>query len=111
MGQKPPDGPAILAAGISSEMSRVARSGLRVALAQSDGGFVLAPRSKSLLGSIWLQFAQALADALTVRRCQTCGTWIEIGLGARPKNRRYCSPKCKLRWFRGRGRRPPAAAV
>lgn len=108
VGKKPPkslgsDAPAILAVGISGELEQVLalpHSSVRLAVTEFNGGFALAPRSLSLLGAVWLQFAQALADGLTVRRCQSCGKWIEIGPGALPKNRLYCSPRCKLRWFR-----------
>lgn len=106
--------PALLAVGITGELPQVLGpgAGLSVALAESRGGVVLAPRAASLLGAIWLQFTHALANGLTVRPCHTCGTWFEVGPGARPKNRLYCSPKCKLRWFReqrggARGDAPP----
>lgn len=106
--------PAMLAVGITHELTQVLSpaAGLTVALTESHGGVVLAPRAASLLGAIWLQFTHALANGLTVRPCHTCGTWFEVGPGARPKNRLYCSPKCKLRWFReqrggARGDAPP----
>ena len=69
-------------------------------------GFNLVFAPDSLLGVLWLQFAQAISGYKEYRRCQLegCGKWFEISLeqtGFR-KSRHYCSDRCRIKAYRTR---------
>jgi len=95
------DAPGLLAMGISDKLRRldgVISSALREG---PDGdGFVLEPRSRSLLAAIWVQFAHALVHNHTVRPCALCSVWMEVGPGHYSKNRLFCSNRCKVEAYR-----------
>jgi hypothetical protein len=58
----------------------------------------------SLLGAMWLQFAQAIDGNRKHRACKECGRWFEISTeetGLRV-NRVFCSDPCKSRDYRRR---------
>jgi hypothetical protein len=69
---------------------------------------------KDVVGSIWLQFAEAVAGKKEFERCEVCRTWIEkSGRGRSRKDqerkgrsdRLYCSPRCKQEAYRQRKER------
>lgn len=92
------DGAALLAMGVTSELDRLCAPTRLILREGPDGdGFALETRALSLLGSIWLQFARALEHGRTVRPCDVCSAWMEIGQGGYSKNRQFCSNRCKLR--------------
>jgi hypothetical protein len=60
----------------------------------------LVPRT--LLGALWLQFAQAIAEDKAFRRCAECGLWFELSPSVGRKDKRFCSGACRTRAHRGR---------
>jgi hypothetical protein len=58
---------------------------------------------RSLLGAMWLQAAQAAAEGMTFRQCDSCGRPIAIArtTGARSDSK-FCSDACKSRSYRTR---------
>ncbi|MEW6047164.1 MAG: hypothetical protein AB1609_11880 [Bacillota bacterium] len=57
---------------------------------------------RSLIGALWLQFARAITDRKTYRRCEECGTWFEVSPGAARADRIYCSNACRTKAYRMR---------
>jgi len=57
---------------------------------------------KSLLGAMWVQFAQAVANDKKYRNCSTCGKWFEIAPDTARTSRTHCSEACKSRAYRHR---------
>jgi hypothetical protein len=57
---------------------------------------------ESLLGALWLQFAQAIDGDKEYRACRECGKWFEVSLDAFRTNRVFCSDPCKSRDYRRR---------
>ena len=49
----------------------------------------------SLLGCLWLQFAQALDGDRKYRQCPDCRRWFEFTSHASRKDKVFCSPTCK----------------
>jgi hypothetical protein len=56
----------------------------------------------SLLGCVWLQFAQAVSSDKGFRRCDQCGQWFELGLPGGRRSRLFCSGACRTRAHRAR---------
>lgn len=56
----------------------------------------------SLLGALWLQFAQAVEQNKDYRRCAQCDRWLEISLSAVRKSKLFCSNACRTKAFRQR---------
>lgn len=63
-------------------------------------GLYLVPRS--LLGAMWLQFAQAVAGNKSYRQCEYCRKWFEVSLEASRPTRLYCSNACRFKAYRKR---------
>lgn len=77
---------------------------------QSDSGeLVLSLRPTSLIGAIWLQFAQAVSNHTEFRRCTVCGSWMEISENASRRDKSYCSDACRMRAYRARKASKPAS--
>lgn len=53
---------------------------------------------ESLLGALWLQFAQALDKSYAYKQCEECGVWFDIAkhVGAR-SDKKTCGATCKKR--------------
>lgn len=62
-------------------------------------GLYLTP--SSLLASMWLQFAQTVANKSRLRRCGHCGKWFPYGSGTgKRRSGHYCSSQCQqARWY------------
>lgn len=58
----------------------------------------------SLIGALWLQFANAVNGNIDYKRCEECRTWLEISPGAGRPDRSYCSDACRMRAYRKRKR-------
>ena len=59
---------------------------------------------QSLLGFMWLQFAEAINGNRTYRQCSACHTWMVItpeGIGKR-SSRLTCSNACRMKVYYGR---------
>jgi hypothetical protein len=54
---------------------------------------------QNVLGGIWLQFAQAVAENKCYARCKECGAWFEVSLPGARKTRVYCSDGCKVKAY------------
>lgn len=56
---------------------------------------------ESLLGALWLQFAQAVDKSHAYKQCEACGKWFDIsnGFGARA-DKKTCSSTCRKRLSR-----------
>jgi hypothetical protein len=57
---------------------------------------------KTLLGGLWLQFADAIDKNVTYRRCQQCGTPFAVGAGTARRTKLFCSDACKSLHYRQR---------
>jgi hypothetical protein len=57
---------------------------------------------RSLLGAIYLQFAQAIHGGRKPRRCHVCGRWFDLAPGLNRKDRETCSGTCRTRAYRER---------
>lgn len=68
----------------------------------NQGRAVLQISPSSLLGAIYLQFAQAIDGSKDFRRCRACGVWFELSPGVNRSNRLTCSPACRTRAHRER---------
>lgn len=62
-----------------------------LALPEGRAGFQVVP--KTLLGAIWLQFVQHMADGREIRACASCSDWFNAA-GKGPAAT-YCSTKCR----------------
>ena len=56
----------------------------------------------SLIGALWLQFAQAVDGDRKYRRCAECRTWFEISPETARVTRTYCSNACRSKAYRKR---------
>ncbi len=56
----------------------------------------------TLLGAVWLQFAQAVTGSREHRQCQQCDKWFEIHPDVARTNRVFCSNACRSKAYRGR---------
>jgi len=63
-------------------------------------GFYIVPGS--LIGAMWLQFAQAIDGNKNYRRCEECRTWYEVSPEVARTSKLYCSNACRSRAYRGR---------
>jgi hypothetical protein len=81
--------------------------------------FSFAPTS--LAGSLWLQFAMAVAGSADLRSCKECGSIFEVSLMASRADKQFCSTGCRVKAYRDRksrarrlhesGKRPQQIAV
>jgi hypothetical protein len=62
----------------------------------------LVPQPDSLLGALWLQFAQAVIQNKQYRRCESCAEWFEISPQVARAERVFCSTACRSRAYRQR---------
>jgi hypothetical protein len=67
-----------------------------------DEPMSLCPVPQNLIGGIWLQFAQAVAENKDYGRCKECGAWFEVSPQGARKSRMYCSDTCKIAAYRDR---------
>ncbi|MHB0916016.1 MAG: hypothetical protein ACYC5A_02240 [Thermoleophilia bacterium] len=56
----------------------------------------------SLVGAIWIQFAQAITENRDYRRCRQCDSWFEIDHYKARTNRYFCSNACRSKAYRDR---------
>jgi len=56
----------------------------------------------SLVGAIWLQLAQAVAELKDFQHCLECNNWIEISSERKRKDVKYCSNACRVKAYRKR---------
>jgi hypothetical protein len=74
-------------------------------------GVKLVLQPLTLLGTIWVQFAQAITGIATLRGCAYCGKPIEIGWSSDPReqgkrtHRKTCSQSCRTALWRDRKNR------
>ena len=57
---------------------------------------------ESLIGTIWIQFAQAVTQNKKYRRCRQCESWFEIDHYKARTNRYFCSNACRSKAYRER---------
>jgi len=65
----------------------------------------------SLLGAMWLQFAQAVAENRRLGTCRWCGNPFEVSRKSSSADRQHCSDKCKSKAYRNRKERAIAMAL
>src|SRR5690606_4406366 len=58
---------------------------------RSPSGFRMSYVPRNLMGAMWVQFAQAIAENDDFRKCQACDRWFPITLGENRKSRLHCS--------------------
>jgi hypothetical protein len=56
----------------------------------------------SLIGALWLQFAQAIDGNKTYRRCDECRGWFELSPEVARTTKRFCSNACRVKAYRER---------
>lgn len=89
---------------VSEDVSSVLEDLVAPQLQWDDRGtrlrFVVVPNS--LLGALWLQFAQAISADSRFRQCEGpgCTNWIEIHPSRNQRNRKTCSNACRQRLSR-----------
>lgn len=69
---------------------------------QLPSGFRMSYVPRNLLGAMWVQFAQSLADNTGFRMCKACDKWFPIGPDTNRTSRFYCSEACKSKAYRRR---------
>ena len=79
-----------------------ARASPRIGWSHIDRSHQLTFTPHSLLGTIWLQLAMAIAENRDYRVCGTCGSWFEVAPGRGRPNKTYCSNACRMRAYRKR---------
>jgi hypothetical protein len=62
--------------------------------------FSIAPRS--LIGALWLQFAESIAAQKKYRQCEVCERYMELSPNVNRADRRYCDDACRNRALRRR---------
>jgi hypothetical protein len=62
----------------------------------------LAFEPESLLQTMWLQFAFALAGDIDYQQCVVCSKWFEVAEGLGRRDKQYCSDACRMRAYRKR---------
>ncbi len=77
----------------------------RLVLDDRRGGLALRLAPQTLLGAIWLQFAQAVHGGKAFRRCGQCGAWFELSPQTARTNRLFCGGACRSKAHRGRRER------
>jgi hypothetical protein len=58
--------------------------------------------SSSLIGFLWLQFADAIATNRIFKPCAQCKRWFEISQESARNDKLYCSRTCRVRVYRAR---------
>jgi hypothetical protein len=53
----------------------------------------------TLIGGLWLQFAEAVAQNKNYARCKMCSKWFEVSRPKVRKTRVYCSDVCKTKAY------------
>ena len=66
-----------------------------------DGRPAVRYRPRSLLGAMWLEFAQTLGENINVGECQFCGEWF----GIQRSGARFCGDKCRISFHNDKKRR------
>ena len=56
----------------------------------------------SLIGALWLQFANAIESDNNFRTCEVCGTWFELAPGKARSDKSYCTNACRTKAYRRR---------
>jgi len=56
----------------------------------------------SLLDTLWMQFALAVAGNIAHRQCAVCTTWFEVATGSNRADKQFCSDACRMRAYRKR---------
>ena len=71
---------------------------------QDPGRLALRLVPRTLLGTLWLQFAQAVDEERDYRRCKVCGRWFAVTYDneGRRKTRVFCSDACRSKAYRQR---------
>jgi hypothetical protein len=59
------------------------------------GGGEIYMSTRSLIGAMWFQFAEAFAGRTEYIRCVVCRHWIRLKEKAKGKGKIYCSNRCK----------------
>ncbi len=65
----------------------------------------------SLIGAMWLQFAEAVERNSKFRECTVCGKWFEIASGAGRADKQFCSAYCRTKAHRERQAEPAPTSV
>jgi hypothetical protein len=98
---------------LQTEVNRNLESGATAHLVWDlDGTLRVHNRPTSLLGMLWLQFAEAISGRMVYHSCPTCLRWVRLTPGVAGPSRVYCSNACKmkaLRWRQEEARRRHAA--
>jgi hypothetical protein len=66
----------------------------------AESGWKITPLS--LLGAMWLQLGDAIAEGKEFRRCRMCDSWFFVPEGGRTARRVFCSDTCKAKDYRQR---------
>ena len=75
---------------------RVSTLDVMLAPSPPDGRPSLRILPRSLIGAMWLQFAQHVSSGLKVKICSQCANWFEVGGDARRIDAQFCSDACRV---------------
>jgi len=87
---------------INAINSRLAALGANVGRLTKESNFRLTIQPRSLLGALWLQFAESIGTHKSFRKCEVCGRYMEISPDVNRADRRFCSDACRNRALRYR---------
>src|SRR5262249_41242265 len=54
----------------------------------------------SLRSALLIQAAEAITSNREFRLCKNCPEWFVVSAPGRRSDREYCSPRCRVAWFR-----------
>jgi hypothetical protein len=91
--------PEIIAANIDRNIQHVRPSFGWDSLAS---GLKLQLRPSDLLEAMWLQFAEAVGQNKSLRKCSLCDLWFELTPGVSRADKKFCSGACKAKAYRTR---------
>jgi hypothetical protein len=69
---------------------------------KETGRDLFVPAPCNLIGALWVQFAQSVADTKHHRKCPNCGRWFELTPRLNRADRLTCSDACRVAYFRAR---------
>lgn len=57
---------------------------------------------QSLIGALWLQFADAMVARKAYRQCERCSVWFQLTAKMAAKGKMFCGGSCRMRDYRDR---------
>ena len=95
---------SLLVREVNDHLSEQAVSPRLLSISGQDPQFYVVPRT--LLGAMWLQFAEAISQQKQYRRCRECTTPFEISRGGKGSrsDKQFCTAACKTEYHNSKRR-------